>query len=63
MREALQCFDVTIRCLVGLGFALGRLVPFGVGAIVGGSANYVTMRQFRASALRYYTDRPDLELA
>jgi hypothetical protein len=42
------------------GIAVGRLVPFGVGAAVGGGFNYVTMRSFRRAALRYYSERPDL---
>jgi hypothetical protein len=66
LRKINQKVGATILTKYGTkrgGIALGRLVPFGVGAIIGGSANYVTMSQFRASALRYYTDRPDLELA
>lgn len=36
------------------GIAIGRLVPFGVGAIVGGGFNLVTMKAFKAAAIRYY---------
>lgn len=34
--------------------ALGRLIPFGVGALVGGSFNYVTMNSFKNSAITYF---------
>jgi hypothetical protein len=34
--------------------ALGRLIPFGVGALVGGSFNYFTMNGFKNSAINYY---------
>lgn len=36
------------------GIALGRLIPFGVGAIVGGVFNFHTMNQFKKAALKYY---------
>ena len=36
------------------GIALGRLVPFGVGVIVGGGFNLVTMRMFKKAAISYY---------
>ncbi|MFH1465063.1 MAG: hypothetical protein ABIO70_11820 [Pseudomonadota bacterium] len=36
------------------GIAIGRLVPFGVGAIVGGGFNLATMKAFKAAAIRYY---------
>jgi hypothetical protein len=36
------------------GIAIGRLVPFGVGAIVGGSFNLATMKGFKRGAVRYY---------
>lgn len=36
------------------GVALGRLLPFGVGATIGGSVNFVMMRSFGHATLRYY---------
>ncbi|MEO7283130.1 hypothetical protein [Gelidibacter sp.] len=36
------------------GIALGRLIPMGVGVIVGGTFNYVTMTRFRGSAIKYF---------
>ncbi|MEN3111149.1 hypothetical protein ACFONG_04735 [Uliginosibacterium paludis] len=36
------------------GIAVGRLVPFGVGALIGGGFNLVTMKGFKAAAIRYY---------
>lgn len=36
------------------GIAIGRLIPFGVGALVGGGFNLATMKGFKASALNYY---------
>jgi len=35
------------------GVALGRLVPFGVGAAVGGGFNYLVMRRFKAKTAEY----------
>lgn len=37
------------------GIALGRLIPFGIGVVVGGTFNYVTMRGFASSARRYFS--------
>lgn len=37
------------------GVALGRLVPFGVGVLVGGGMNYVSARAFARSAVQLYT--------
>lgn len=37
------------------GIAIGKLVPFGVGAVVGGGFNLATMKAFKAAAIRYYT--------
>ncbi len=37
------------------GIALGKLIPFGVGAIVAGTFNYVTMTQFKKAAIKYYS--------
>jgi hypothetical protein len=36
------------------GIAVGRLVPFGVGVVVGGSFNLATMKAFKKSAITYY---------
>lgn len=36
------------------GVALGRLIPFGVGAAIGGSFNYMTMKGFGARAKEHY---------
>lgn len=36
------------------GIALGRLIPFGVGALVGGGMNYATMKVFSKQLLRFY---------
>jgi hypothetical protein len=36
------------------GIALGRLVPFGVGAVVGGAFNLTTMKAFKLHAINYY---------
>lgn len=37
------------------GIAVGRLVPFGVGAAVGYSFNLATMKGFKKKAITYYT--------
>nr|WP_315145066.1 hypothetical protein [uncultured Flavobacterium sp.] len=42
------------------GIALGRLIPFGVGALVGGTFNYFTMNGFKKAAIKYYKTE-DLE--
>jgi len=36
------------------GIALGRMLPFGVGATIGGSVNFVMTRSFGRAILRYY---------
>jgi hypothetical protein len=36
------------------GIALGRLIPFGVGALVGGGMNYATARGFASQVLALY---------
>jgi hypothetical protein len=36
------------------GIAVGRLVPFGVGALVGGGFNLATMKAFKQHAISYY---------
>lgn len=36
------------------GIALGRLIPFGVGAAVGGTFNFYTMDRFKKSAIKYF---------
>jgi hypothetical protein len=37
------------------GVALGKLIPFGVGAVVGGGFNYLTMKAFKRAAVRKFT--------
>lgn len=37
------------------GVAIGRLIPFGVGALVGGGFNLFTMKQFKKKAIEYYS--------
>lgn len=42
---------------VGVGrasVAVGRLIPFGVGAVIGGGFNYATMRGFKNATIEYY---------
>lgn len=36
------------------GIAVGRLIPFGVGAVVGGGFNLATMKGFKKAAINYY---------
>ena len=36
------------------GVAVGRLIPFGVGVVVGGGFNYLTMKQFKNSTVKYF---------
>lgn len=36
------------------GIALGKLIPFGVGALIGGGFNYYTMNKFKNSAIEYF---------
>jgi hypothetical protein len=36
------------------GVALGRMLPFGVGATVGGGVNLIMTRSFGSVILRYY---------
>ena len=36
------------------GVALGRMLPFGVGATIGGSVNFITTWSFGHWILRYY---------
>jgi len=38
------------------GIAVGRLIPFGVGALVGGGVNLAAMKGFKGVALRFYRD-------
>jgi len=35
------------------GIALGKLIPFGVGMLVGGGFNYITMKKFASSSRNY----------
>ena len=36
------------------GIAIGKLVPFGAGVLVGGGFNLATMKGFKATAIKYY---------
>ena len=42
------------------GIAVGRLVPFGVGALVGGGFNWFTMSRFSKSTIKYFDEQLDL---
>ena len=44
------------------GIAIGRLIPFGVGAIVGGTYNSVTMKTFKKKAIFYFASDNDTNL-
>ena len=37
------------------GVAVGKLIPFGVGVVVGGGFNYLTMKNFANSTRKYYS--------
>jgi len=37
------------------GVALGTLIPFGVGTVVGGGFNYVVMKRFSSATRKYFT--------
>lgn len=41
------------------GVALGKLIPFGVGVLVGGGFSYLTMKSFASSARRYFSLKVD----
>ncbi|MEC3874602.1 hypothetical protein [Chryseobacterium salviniae] len=43
------------------GIALGKLIPFGVGATVGGGFNYYTMSGFSNAAIKHYESEHDNE--
>ncbi len=45
------------------GIAVGRLIPFGVGSVVGGGFNYSVMRGFKRWTMNYYTDKMQLVMA
>lgn len=38
------------------GVAVGRLIPLGVGAAVGGGANYLAVRSFGAACMKFYNE-------
>lgn len=44
------------------GVALGRMIPFGVGAVIGGTFNYTTMKSFSAIAISHYETPPNEDL-
>jgi hypothetical protein len=42
------------------GIALGKLIPFGVGFLVGGGFNYLTMKAFKKAAIKKFQLKQDL---
>ena len=42
------------------GISLGRVIPFGVGAIIGGIFNYATMTGFKKAAIKWFRDPIEL---
>lgn len=44
------------------GIAVGKLVPFGVGAAVGGGFNLATMKAFKRQAIAFYSSSDDTVL-
>jgi hypothetical protein len=40
------------------GIALGKLIPFGVGVLVGGGFSYITMKNFKRRTIEYFNARP-----
>jgi hypothetical protein len=43
------------------GVAVGKMIPFGVGVLIGGGFNYLTMKAFKRHTVRYFsTKRPAL---
>jgi hypothetical protein len=45
------------------GVALGKLIPFGIGAVIGGTFNFYTMNHFKKQAIQYYKDGEDIQYA
>lgn len=43
------------------GIAIGKLIPFGIGALVGGSFNYFTMNRFKKEAMKYFQSNENTE--
>lgn len=39
------------------GVALGKLIPFGVGVLIGGGFNYITMKNFKRSSIEYFSTK------
>ena len=44
------------------GVALGTLIPFGIGAVVGGTFNYFTIDKFGKAAIAYFSNDADYRL-
>ena len=44
------------------GVAVGRLIPFGIGALVGGGFNLATMKGFKGAAIRHFRMEEDTVL-
>ena len=42
------------------GASVGRTIPFGVGAMIGGAFNYATMTGFKRAAIDFFRDPPEL---
>lgn len=62
-REALRTINATLAATVATKYgsrqgltALGRLLPFGIGAVVGGSANWAMARALLTQARRFFED-------
>ena len=45
------------------GSALGKFIPFGIGAVVGGTFNYNTMHKFGRTANDYFKEAPTLPIS
>lgn len=43
------------------GIAIGKLIPFGVGAAISGGFNYFTMSGFKKAAIKYYHSKDEVE--
>ena len=39
------------------GIALGKLIPFGVGVLVGGGFSYITMKNFKQRTIEFFCAR------
>lgn len=69
-RDALRTINATLAATVATKYgsrqglaALGRLLPFGIGAVVGGSANWAMARALLTQARRFFEDYDRLTMA